>query len=58
MILVLWTSTSGKAQVSRRFSLTYPQAITVINGAQIDPIVAAAWGDAGCAMGPNWGGSM
>lgn len=58
MILHLWMGTLRKAQVSRRFSLTYPQAVSVVYVAQGDPIVAAPGGKAIATMGSRQGWPM
>jgi hypothetical protein len=39
MSLLLWTSTSDKPQVKRRFSRSYPQAVTVVVGPQEIPVL-------------------
>lgn len=40
VILTLWTNTSRKALVRRRFFLIYPQAVSVVVGHNKAPIVA------------------
>ena len=37
MSLLLWTNTSEKPQIKRRFSLTYPQAVPVVIGKEKAP---------------------
>lgn len=54
----LWTKTSEKALVKRRFSRTYPQAIPVIVGIQQCPQPLVPPGVDALRMRALWGGSM
>jgi hypothetical protein len=56
--VVLWRSTSKKAQILRRFSESYPQAVAVVKRAQKSPSATPTGGGARFAEGLNGAGPV